>query len=70
VRGFGRDSDKSLKSQYHENRDTYVYKVHTDTVYTFIHCNKRFAVFPSLAGMSLITLFLDGNNLIIPGRGL
>jgi hypothetical protein len=31
------------------------------------HCKKRLAVFPSPAGMSLIKLFLAGNNLIIPG---
>ncbi len=27
-----------------------------------IHCKKRFAIFPSPAGMSLIKLSLDGNN--------
>jgi hypothetical protein len=27
------------------------------------HCKKEFAVFPSPAGMSLIKLFLGGNNL-------
>jgi hypothetical protein len=31
-----------------------------------IHCKKRFAIFPSPAGMSLTTLYLDGNNEIIP----
>jgi hypothetical protein len=30
---------------------------------------KRLAVFPSLAGMSLIKVSLDGNNVIIPGQG-
>jgi hypothetical protein len=29
-----------------------------------IHCNKEIAVFPSPAGMSLIKLFLGGNNLV------
>ncbi len=29
-----------------------------------VHCQKRFAVFPSLAGMSLIKLSLAGNNLM------
>jgi hypothetical protein len=32
-------------------------------------CKKRFAIFPSPAGMSLIILSLDGNNLIIPAPG-
>jgi hypothetical protein len=30
---------------------------------------KRFAIFPSPAGMSLIKLSLDGNNLNIPAQG-
>jgi hypothetical protein len=34
-----------------------------------VHCKKRFAIFPSPAGMSLIKLSLDGNNLIIPAQG-
>jgi hypothetical protein len=34
-----------------------------------IHCKKRFAIFPSPAGMSLTKLSLDGNNLIIPVQG-
>ncbi len=29
-----------------------------------VHCKKELAVFPSLAGMSLIKLFLGGNNLV------
>jgi hypothetical protein len=29
-----------------------------------VHCKKEFAVFPSPAGMSLIKLFLSGNNLV------
>jgi hypothetical protein len=29
-----------------------------------MHCKKELAVFPSLAGMSLIKLFLGGNNLV------
>jgi hypothetical protein len=34
-------------------------------VYTSkIHCKKELAVFPSPAGMSLIKLFLGGNNLV------
>jgi hypothetical protein len=32
-----------------------------------IHCKK--AVFPSPAGKCLTKLYLDGNNLIIPGQG-
>ncbi len=36
---------------------------------THLHCKKRLAIFPSLAGMSLTTLSLAGNNLIIPGQG-
>jgi hypothetical protein len=32
----------------------------------FIHCEKRFAIFPSTAEMSLTKLSLGGNNLIIP----
>jgi hypothetical protein len=31
-----------------------------------LHCEKRFAIFPSTAGMSLTKLSLGGNNLIIP----
>ncbi len=34
-----------------------------------LHCKKLFAIFPSPAGMSLINLSLDGNNLIIPAQG-
>jgi hypothetical protein len=34
-----------------------------------IQCKERFVIFPSLAGMSLIKLSLDGNNLIIPAQG-
>jgi hypothetical protein len=30
---------------------------------------KRFAIFPSPAGMSLIKLTLDGTNLILPAQG-
>ncbi len=29
-----------------------------------VHCKKKLAVFPSPAGMSLIKLFLGGNNLV------
>jgi hypothetical protein len=29
-----------------------------------VHCKKELAVFPSPAGMSLIKLFLGGNNLV------
>ncbi len=36
---------------------------------TLLHCKKMFAIFPSPAGMSLIKLSLDGNNLIIPAPG-
>ncbi len=35
----------------------------------FVHCKKRFAVFPSPSGMSLTKPFLAGNNLIIPVLG-
>jgi len=31
-----------------------------------VHCKKELAVFPSPAGMSLIKLFLGGNNLVFP----
>jgi hypothetical protein len=31
-----------------------------------VHCKKRFASFPSPAGMSLTKLSLDGNKFIIP----
>jgi hypothetical protein len=34
-----------------------------------VHCKKRFAIFPSPAGMSLTKLSLAGDNLIIPGQG-
>ncbi len=33
-----------------------------------LHYKKRFAIFPSPAGMSLTKLSLDGNNLIIPAQ--
>jgi hypothetical protein len=39
------------------------------TKYIHIHCKKKFAIFPSPAGMSLTKLSLDGNNLIIPAQG-
>jgi hypothetical protein len=29
-----------------------------------VHCKKELAIFPSPAGMSLIKLFLGGNNLV------
>ncbi len=32
------------------------------------HCKKESAVFPSPAGMSLIKLFLGGNNLVFPAQ--
>jgi hypothetical protein len=35
----------------------------------YVHCKKRFAVFPSPDVMSLTKLPLGGNNLIIPGQG-
>ncbi len=34
----------------------------------WVHCKKGFAVFPSPAGMSLIKLFLGGNNLVFPAQ--
>jgi hypothetical protein len=34
-----------------------------------MHCKKRFAIFPSPAGMSLTKLSLAGNNLIYPVQG-
>jgi hypothetical protein len=36
-----------------------------------VHCKKRLAIFPSIAGMSLTKLSpaWAGNNLIIPGQG-
>jgi hypothetical protein len=33
-------------------------------IYGTVHCKKELAVFPSPAGMSLIKLFLGGNNLV------
>ncbi len=33
-----------------------------------LHCKKGLAVFPSPAGMSLIKLFLGGNNLVFPAQ--
>ncbi len=33
-----------------------------------LHCKKELAVFPSPAGMSLMKLFLDGNNLVFSRR--
>jgi hypothetical protein len=34
----------------------------------FLHCKKGLAVFPSPVGMSLIKLFLGGNNLVFPAQ--
>jgi hypothetical protein len=34
-----------------------------------MHCKKRFAIFPSPAGMLLTELSLDRKNLIIPAQG-
>ncbi len=60
-------------------RSVYISRTHTFTQKkqhscTFIkvqliHCKKEFVVFPSPAGMSLIKLFLGGNNLIFPVQG-
>jgi hypothetical protein len=33
-----------------------------------VHCKKRLAIFPALAGMSLNKLSLAGNNLIFSGQ--
>ncbi len=33
-----------------------------------LHCKKRFAIFPSQAGMSLTILSLAGTNVIIPAQ--
>ncbi len=38
--------------------------VQTVQILMIAHCNKELAVFPSPAGMSLIKLFLGGNNLV------
>ncbi len=38
---------------------------HVETFKNVLHCKKELAVFPSPAGMSLIKLFLGGNNLVI-----
>jgi hypothetical protein len=35
----------------------------------FLHCKKRFAIFPSPAGVTLTKLSLDGNTLIITAQG-
>jgi hypothetical protein len=35
----------------------------------YLHCKKELAVFPFPAGMSLIKLFLGGNNLIFTVQG-
>jgi hypothetical protein len=55
--------------------DTRVYQHSTpwltfDTGPINIHCKKRFAIFPSLARMSLTKLSLAGNNLVIPVQSL
>jgi hypothetical protein len=34
----------------------------------YLHCKKGLAVFPSPAGMSLIKLFLGGNNLVFAAQ--
>jgi hypothetical protein len=46
-------------------------KKNMEGLYTvqYVSCKKKFATFPSLAGMSLIKPSLAGNNLIIPGQG-
>jgi hypothetical protein len=40
----------------------------TDVSNQPLHCKKGLAVFPSLAGMSLIKLFLGRNNLVFPAQ--
>ncbi len=45
------------------------YTTHKQKHRTPIHCKKELAVFPSPAGMSLMKLFLGGNNLIFPAQG-
>jgi len=35
----------------------------------YLHCKKELAVFQSPAGMSLIKLFLGGDNSIFPAQG-
>jgi hypothetical protein len=37
--------------------------------HSLLHCEKKFTIFPSPAGMSLTKLSLAGNNLIILGQG-
>jgi hypothetical protein len=54
------------------NREANIHSLHTAyrNVYTvYIHCKKRFAVFPSAGGTSLAKLSLARNILIIPGQG-
>jgi hypothetical protein len=52
------------------------YGLNCNTAASFIariHCKKELAVFPSLAGMSLIKLFLGGNNVCLerqPSRSI
>ncbi len=38
------------------------------TIVRKMHCKKGLAVFTSPAGMSLIKLFLGGNNLVFPAQ--
>ncbi len=39
-----------------------VWEITLDSQVMSVHCKKKFAVFPSSAGMSLTELSLDGNN--------
>jgi hypothetical protein len=42
-----------------------VYRLTVTHFWGWVHPKKRFAIFPSLAGMPLAKLSLDGNNLIM-----
>jgi hypothetical protein len=54
-----------LRQGPHEQLGEYIIRKTSNTV----HCNKRLAIFPSPAGMSLTKLSLAGNDLIFPDQG-
>jgi hypothetical protein len=53
--------DRLVSPQRFERKRHFVFAA---TIYGVAHCKKELAVFPSPAGMSLIKLFLGGNNLV------
>jgi hypothetical protein len=60
---FGFDNKFSLFQMFGFDNKSF-FSIHFETPCSSLHCKKELAVFPSLAGKSLIKLFLGGNNLV------